>query len=181
MKTFVPKVITVFPKKAAAPKKEGQASKGKPRRPHLQMIDAKGEALNREWHVVDAKGLVLGRMATQIANVLRGKHKPTFTPNMDMGDFVIVLNAGEIKLTGNKLVDKFYHRHSGYPGGMRADNYEDMRTKWPDLMVWQAVKRMLPRNKLRAHYMRKLKVYKGAEHPHVAQQPKPLDLNKVTG
>ena len=130
----------------------------------------------RDWVVVDAKGMVLGRLATQVANLLRGKNKPTFSPHLDMGDFVVVVNADAIEMTGQKATDKRYYWHTGYPGGIKSVTYGELRENRPDRMLWLAVKRMLPRNKLRKRFLRKLKVYAGSEHPHVAQQPKKLDL-----
>lgn len=134
--------------------------------------------IKREWVLVDAKGKVLGRLASQIAAMLRGKNKPTFTPNVDMGDFVVVVNAGEIQLTGSKAVEKKYFWHTGYPGGIKSVSYGQLRETDPSRMLWIAVKNMLPRNKLRKIYLRKLKVYGGTEHPHVAQQPTPTALPK---
>lgn len=131
----------------------------------------------RDWMLVDAKGQVLGRLATRIADVLRGKHKATFQPNVDMGDFVIVLNAGEIALTGNKPANKRYYWHTGYPGGIKSIAYREFRAESPEEMLRLAVKRMLPRNKLRKIYLRKLKIYRDGNHPHTAQQPKPLALD----
>lgn len=132
--------------------------------------------LNREWVLVDAKGLVLGRLASRVANLLRGKGKPTFTPNMDSGDFVVVINAKHIELTGQKATDKKYYWHTGYPGGIHEESYGNLRADDPAFMLHQAVKRMLPRNKLRKIYLRKLKVYGEAQHPHAAQQPKAVKL-----
>ncbi|MSP37505.1 MAG: 50S ribosomal protein L13 [Deltaproteobacteria bacterium] len=135
----------------------------------------KEEALTqRQWHVIDARGKILGRMATQIANVLRGKHKPIFTPNQDAGDFVIVINAREIKLTGAKLDQKIYYRHSEYPGGMRERTAAQMLDEKPEDLVTLAVKGMLPKNRLSRKLITKLKVYPGPEHPHDAQKPQPL-------
>lgn len=180
MKTFTPKTVVVFPKKKAESKAhQGSKAKAKKLRPHTQLVGPAGQEIRREWHVIDAKGQVLGRLASKVAVLLRGKHKPIFTPNVDVGDFVVIVNAGELSLTGQKATDKMLYRHSGYPGGLRADSYGDLREKSPELIVWAAVKRMLPRNKLRNKVMRKLKVYKGSEHPHVAQQPKSFDVSKV--
>lgn len=137
----------------------------------------KSAEVDRKWLLVDAKGLVLGRLATQIATLLRGKHKPTFQPNLDMGDFVVVINAGQITLTGAKLLQKFAYWHSGYPNGLRAVNYRDMLAQKPDQMLWLAVKRMLPRNKLRKIWLRKLKVYADGDHPHTAQQPEKIEIS----
>jgi len=128
----------------------------------------------REWYVVDATGLTLGRLATQIAMVLRGKHKPTFTPNLDCGDFVIVVNADKIRVTGQKLDQKFYYRYSGYPGGLSEISLRDQLDKHPERVIEAAVKGMLARNRLRRQLIKKLKVYAGPEHPHQAQQPKPF-------
>ena len=135
----------------------------------------KKEALSqRQWYVIDARGKILGRMATEIAKVLRGKHKPCYTPNQDAGDFVIVVNAREIKLTGAKLDQKVYYRHSEYPGGIRARSAAQMRDEKPEEMVVLAVKGMLPKNRLSRKLVTKLKVYAGPEHPHDAQKPQPL-------
>jgi large subunit ribosomal protein L13 len=128
----------------------------------------------RQWYVIDARGKILGRMATQIANVLRGKHKPVYTPNQDAGDFVVVVNAREIKLTGAKLSQKVYYRHSEYPGGIRGRTAAQMLEEKPEELVKLAVKGMLPKNRLSRKLVTKLKVYAGAEHPHDAQKPQPL-------
>jgi large subunit ribosomal protein L13 len=132
----------------------------------------------RVWWVVDADGKPLGRLASQIAAVLRGKHKPTFTPHVDTGDFVIVVNAGKIKLTGKKLDGKFYYRHSGQPGGFRAESYRDLLARKPEFAVEKAVKNMLPKSILGRELLTKLKVYSTPDHPHAAQQPKPLQPAK---
>jgi len=130
--------------------------------------------ITREWFVIDAEGETLGRMATRIAHVLRGKHKPTFARHMDMGDYVIVVNADKVILQGGKDLEKMYYRHSGYPGGIKSIPFARMLDKKPVEVVERAVKGMLPKNKLGRAMGGKLKVYAGAEHPHVAQQPKPL-------
>jgi len=130
--------------------------------------------IKRDWHVVDLDGQVLGRAASQIARVLRGKHKAIYTPSVDAGDFVVVVNAEKIKLTGNKLSDKMYHRHTGYPGGLRSATAAVMLEKKPEDLIRKAVKGMLPKNKLGRQMLKKLKVYAGPEHPHKAQQPKEL-------
>ena len=130
--------------------------------------------ISREWFVVDAEGKTLGRLATVIASVLRGKTKPIFAPHMDVGDFVIVVNADKVAVTGKKETDKFYYRHSNYPGGFRAVSVRDMRSKHPERILEAAVRGMLPRNVLGAEQFKKLKVYAGSEHPHAAQQPKDL-------
>jgi large subunit ribosomal protein L13 len=132
--------------------------------------------IEREWFVVDAQGQNLGRLATRIAHILRGKHKPTFTPGLDVGDFVIVVNAGQVAVTGNKLEDKKYYRYSGSPGGLSETKLATMLARHPERVVEHAVKGMLPRNKLGRAMFKKLKVYAGGTHPHQAQQPKPLDL-----
>ena len=135
------------------------------------------EALRqRQWYVVDARGKILGRMATEIAKVLRGKHKPIFTPNQDAGDFVIVINASGIKLTGTKLEKKIYYRHTEYPGGIRERTAAQMLEEKPEELVRLAVKGMLPKNRLSRHLATKLKVYAGPEHPHAAQKPQPLAI-----
>jgi large subunit ribosomal protein L13 len=129
----------------------------------------------REWLVADASGKTLGRLATQIADALRGKRKPEYTPHIDTGDFVIVVNAEKIKVTGNKLKGKVYRRHSGYPGGLRTRTLEEMLERRPEEVIRLAVKGMLPRNRLGRQQLRKLKVYAGPDHPHEAQKPKPID------
>lgn len=137
---------------------------------------AKQEDIKRDWFVVDLEEQVLGRAATEIARVLRGKHKPIYTPSVDTGDFVVVVNADKVKLTGNKLADKKYYRHSGYPGGIREVNAEQLLEKKPEMLIQAAVKGMLPKNKLGRKMFSKLKVYAGSEHPHAAQQPKELTV-----
>ncbi len=132
--------------------------------------------LQRDWYVVDAAGLPLGRLASEVAKLLRGKHKPTYAPHMDGGDFVIVLNAAEVAVTGNKEEAKMYYRHSGYPCGLRAENLRQLRERQPERIVEAAVRGMLPKNRLGRRLITKLKVYPGAEHPHASQQPKPLEL-----
>ncbi len=137
------------------------------------------EAINREWFLVDATNQPLGRLASTVAKILRGKHKKTFTPHNDNGDFVIVVNADKIKLTGDKLEKKIYYNHSGYPGGLRERKAKVMKEKYPQEMVERAIKGMLPKNRLGNQIYRKLFVYKGEEHPHQAQQPKEINvLNK---
>ena len=138
--------------------------------------------VERHWWVVDADGLPLGRLASEVASVLRGKNKPTFAPHADMGDFVVVVNAAKVQITGEKATQKRYFRHSGYPGGLRENTFEQMRAKFPERVVEQAVRGMLPRNRLGRQMYRKLKVYRGPQHPHSAQAPKPLaiDARKVS-
>jgi large subunit ribosomal protein L13 len=137
---------------------------------------AKKADIQRGWFVVDLEGKVLGRVATEIARVLRGKHKPIYTPSVDAGDFVIVVNADKVKLTGNKMADKVYHRHTGFPGGLRSITAEKLLQKRPEELIQKAVKGMLPKNKLGRQMFRKLKVYRSADHPHAAQQPRPLTI-----
>ena len=132
---------------------------------------------SRAWHVVDADGQVLGRLAEQVANVLRGRNKPTYTPHLDAGDFVVVINAEKIKVTGNKEEAKVYQRYSGWRGGLKHIPFADMRAKHPERIIMAAVKGMLPRNRLGAKLLTKLKVFKGGEHPHAAQKPEPLILS----
>ena len=129
----------------------------------------------RNWLVVDATGQTLGRLATQIAETLRGKRKPTYTPHIDTGDFVIVVNAEKIAVTGNKLADKRYYRHSGYPGGLRSRTLQEMLDRRPEEVIRKAVRGMMPRNRLGRKQLTKLKVYAGPDHPHAAQQPKPME------
>ncbi|HAM23856.1 MAG TPA: 50S ribosomal protein L13 [Actinobacteria bacterium] len=135
--------------------------------------------VDRQWHVIDATDIVLGRLASQTATLLRGKHKPTFAPHVDGGDFVVIINADKVALTGQKLEKKLAYRHSGYPGGLRATKYSDLLDKDPRRAVEKAVAGMLPHNKLGAAQIRKLKVYAGPEHPHAAQQPTPYELTQV--
>lgn len=137
---------------------------------------AKAGAVDRKWYVIDAAGKPLGRVATQAAMLLRGKHKPTFTPNVDCGDFVIVINAKDVVLTGKKEMQKKYYHHSGYPGGLRTQAYGELMQKRPCFVMEKAIKGMLPHNRLGRQMFRKLKVYEGAEHPHTAQQPDTLEI-----
>jgi large subunit ribosomal protein L13 len=131
---------------------------------------------SRKWYIVDAENQILGRMASQIASVLKGKHKAIYSPHQDAGDFVVVVNAEKIKVTGNKLRDKMYYRHSGYPGGQKAASLQQMLQKHPERVVELAVKRMLPKNSLGRKMFMKLKVYTGPDHPHKAQLPEQLEL-----
>ncbi|HUP28227.1 MAG TPA: 50S ribosomal protein L13 [Chloroflexia bacterium] len=140
---------------------------------------AEAEA-QREWYIIDAEGQTLGRLATLVASVLRGKNKPTFTPHMDMGDFVIVTNADKVVVTGKKFSDKMYYSHSGYMGSLKAIPFDVMMQKHPTLAVEAAVRGMLPRNRLGAQMITKLKVYAGVKHPHAAQKPKPVRINSET-
>jgi large subunit ribosomal protein L13 len=142
-------------------------------------VSANKETVQKEWFVVDANGEVLGRLASKVAIILRGKHKPSFTPHVDCGDNVIVINADKVKLTGNKMTEKQYLRHSGYPGGQRAETPEDLLARKPEAVVEKAVKGMLPKNRLGSAIFRNLYVFAGESHPHEAQQPKKLDLNNI--
>ncbi len=139
---------------------------------------AKESEVDRQWWVVDAAGIPLGRLASQVAHVLRGKHKPIFTPHVDVGDHVVVINADKVVLTGRKKEQKMYYRHSGYPGGLRATPYGELLAKRPEFMVEKAVKGMLPKNKLGRRMGRKVKVYAGPDHPHEAQSPKDLEIER---
>jgi large subunit ribosomal protein L13 len=141
---------------------------------------ATAENRQRDWVVVDAEGQNLGRLATRIADALRGKRKPEYTPHVDTGDFVVVVNAEKVVVTGNKLEQKLYYRHSGYPGGLRTRTLGEMLERRPEEVLRKAVKGMLPRNKLARAQLRKLKVYAGPEHPHTAQRPQPLELESNT-
>ncbi|WP_425955018.1 50S ribosomal protein L13 [Xylanimonas sp. McL0601] len=136
--------------------------------------------VQRDWYVIDATDVVLGRLATHVATLLRGKHKPTFAPHVDGGDFVIVINADKVALTGNKRTTKLAYRHSGYPGGLRSVAYGELLEKNPERAVEKAVRGMLPKNSLGRQQLGKLKVYRGAEHPHAAQQPQPFEITQVS-
>lgn len=143
---------------------------------HQKTFVARPSTIERKWYVVDAEGMVLGRLASQVAAILRGKHKPTFTPNMDTGDYIIVVNADKVVLTGNKKDQKTYQSYSGYAGGQKIVKYADMKEKHPERIVEKAIKGMLPHNKLGRAMGKKLRVYVGAEHNHQAQNPEVLDL-----
>ena len=137
---------------------------------------AKPESVKRDWYVVDASGKTLGRLATELANRLRGKHKPEYTPHVDTGDYIVVINADKVAVTGNKANDKMYYRHTGYPGGLKEANFATLQAEKPEMIIEKAVKGMLPRNPLGRAMYRKLKVYAGTEHPHTAQQPQQLEI-----
>ena len=137
----------------------------------MKTYSPKAAEIERKWHVVDASGQTLGRLATEVASILRGKHKPMFAPHLDTGDYVIVINASKIHLTGKKLTDKFYHYHTGHPGGIKSIAYGKLLEKKPEKVIELAVKGMLPHNKLGRAMFKKLKVYAGTEHPHEAQLP----------
>lgn len=143
----------------------------------MKTFMAKAEEVQRKWYVVDADGKTLGRLASEVASVLRGKNKPTYTPHVDTGDFVIIINSEKVVLTGNKLETKMYRRHSGWPGGMKEMNYKTFMARSPEKVIELAVKGMLPHNSLGRAMFRKLKVYKGTEHEHQAQKPEILEIN----
>lgn len=143
----------------------------------MKTFMAKAEEVKRKWYVVDAEGKPLGRLASEVAKILRGKHKPTYTPHVDTGDHVIVLNAEKVALTGDKLDKKIYRRHSGYPGGLKETKCRDMLEKKPERVIELAVKGMLPKNSLGRAMFRKLRVYRGTEHEHQAQKPENLEIN----
>ena len=145
----------------------------------MRTFSPKASDIQRQWHVIDASDVVLGRLASHVAVLLRGKHKPVFAPHLDTGDFVIVVNAAKVALTGNKLADKRAYRHSGYPGGIRSVTYEELFARSPERAVEKAVRGMLPKNSLGRHMLRKLKVYAGPDHPHQAQQPAPFTITQV--
>ena len=142
----------------------------------MKTFSAKSHEVKRDWYIVDATGKVLGRVAAEIARRLRGKHKPEFTPHVDTGDYIVVVNAEKLRVTGNKAKDKLYHRHTTYPGGIRTTNFEKLQAKHPERVLTLAVKGMLPKGPLGYAMIKKMKIYPGAEHPHSAQQPKPLQI-----
>ena len=142
-------------------------------------ISLNAATVQKEWYVIDATNEVLGRLASQIAKILRGKNKPGYTPHVDCGDYVIVVNAEKVKLTGKKLTDKVYVRHTGYPGGQRFATPADLLNRKPTVVIEEAVRGMLPKTRLGAAIIKNLKVYAGAEHPHVAQNPKQIKLNEI--
>ena len=142
----------------------------------MKTFVAKPHEVRREWFVIDAKDKVLGRVASEVARRLRGKHKPEYTPHVDTGDYIVVINAADIRVTGNKLQDKKYYSHTGYVGGIKEINFETMQQRFPGRALEKAVKGMLPKGPLGYAMAKKLKVYAGAEHPHSAQQPKPLEI-----
>jgi len=143
----------------------------------MRTYSARNETTTHDWYIVDAAGKTLGRLASEIALRLRGKHKPVYTPHVDTGDYIVVVNAAKIKVTGNKARDKIYYSHSGYPGGIKEVTFEKLLARTPIRVIEIAVKGMLPKNPLGRAMYRKLKVYAGTEHPHAAQQPKQLDLD----
>ena len=143
----------------------------------MNTFSAKKEDINAQWHVVDANGQILGRLASKIATIIRGKHKPIFSPHMDTGDFVIVINAEKIRLTGKKMKEKKYYHHTGYPGGIREITAEKLLLKKPEEILKRALKGMLPKNSLGRQLLKKAKIYASSDHPHAAQNPKVLTLN----
>ena len=145
----------------------------------MRTYSPKAGEITRAWHIIDATDVVLGRLASQTAILLRGKHKPTYAPHMDMGDFVIIVNAEKVALTGSKLATKKAYRHSGYPGGLREMGYEEMLAKHPTRAVEKAIRGMVPKNSLGRQQLSKLKVYAGETHPHAAQQPVPYEISQV--
>ncbi len=142
----------------------------------MKTFSANPETVRRDWYVVDATDKTLGRLASEIAKRLRGKHKPEFTPHVDTGDYIIVVNAGKVRVTGRKETDKMYHRHTGYPGGLKSESFAKLVARMPERVIELAVKGMLPKNPLGRAMFRKLKVYAGTEHGHAAQQPQPLNI-----
>ncbi|MEY9855171.1 large subunit ribosomal protein L13 [Catenulispora sp. GAS73] len=145
----------------------------------MRTFSPKPSDVQRQWHVIDARDIVLGRLASQTAQLLRGKHKAIFAPHVDTGDFVIIINAEKVHLSGNKREDKLAYRHSGYPGGLRSVKYGDLIDKDPRKAIEKAVRGMLPKNSLGRQQLSKLKVYRGEEHPHAAQKPEPFVINQV--
>lgn len=143
----------------------------------MKTFSAKSESVKRDWYVIDAENLVLGRLATELARRLRGKHKPEYTPHVDTGDYLIVVNAEKVRVTGRKAEDKLYHRHSGYPGGIKTTNFNKLQKKAPEEIIELAVKGMLPKGPLGRAMYRKLKIYAGTQHNHSAQQPIPLTID----
>ena len=142
----------------------------------MKTYAVKASDIERQWWLVDASDQTLGRLATRVATLLEGKHKPTYTPHLDTGDHVVVVNAGRIKVTGNKLLQKRYYRHSGYPGGLKEESLQSLMARKPELVLERAVKGMLPQNRLGRAMIKKLKVYGGSNHPHQAQQPQAFEL-----
>lgn len=142
----------------------------------METIKIKPKNLQKKWLLIDAKDKVLGRLASKIATTLMGKHKPNYVPNLKCGDFVVVINADKVKLTGNKLKNKYYYHHSGYMGGLKAKNAKTLLDTYPQRVIQSAVKNMLPKNKLARHILKQLKIYKGSEHPHSAQKPQLMNI-----
>jgi len=152
-----------------------------PKKEHMSTFSAKPAEVQHEWFVLDVADQVLGRVASEVARRLRGKHKAIYTPHVDTGDYIVVVNAARLRVTGNKNLDKLYHRHTGYPGGIRTTNFRDMQARFPGRALQKAVKGMLPKGPLGYAMIKKLKIYGGSEHPHSAQQPKVLQLDGKRG
>jgi large subunit ribosomal protein L13 len=161
------------------PAATGENGPGKLRGKIMKTHSTKPNEITREWWLIDADGVVLGRLASEVAKLLRGKNKPIYSPHMDVGDHVIVVNASKVLVTGNKFFQKRYYRHSGYPGGLRSKTYEQFMIDHPEKAIEKAVKGMLPRNRLGRAMLKKLRVYVDAEHPHSPQSPKSLDIRKI--
>ena len=142
----------------------------------MKTFSAKNHDIDRNWYLVDAQNKTLGRLSTEIASRLRGKHKPIFTPHVDTGDYIVVVNASKIRVTGNKMTDKIYYKHSGYIGNLKSENLETMLKKYPERVLMKSVRGMLPKSKLGNAMIKKLRVFAGPEHTHIAQQPEPLEL-----
>ena len=142
----------------------------------MKTFSAKPETVKRDWYIVDAENKTLGRLSTEIARRLRGKHKPEYTPHVDTGDYIVVINAEKVRVTGNKTTDKMYHHHTGYPGGLKSISFDKLIERAPERVIETAVKGMLPKNPLGRAMYKKMKVYAGSEHPHAAQQPKTLEI-----
>lgn len=142
----------------------------------MKTVSANAETVKRDWYVIDAEGKTLGRLASEVASRLRGKHKTTYTPHVDTGDYIVVVNAEKVAVTGNKRSDKTYYRHTGFPGGIKSLTFDKLIERKPEQVIELAVKGMMPRNPLGRAMLRKLKVYAGTEHPHTAQQPQPLEI-----
>ena len=142
----------------------------------MKTFSAKNHDIDRNWYLVDAQNKTLGRLSTEIASRLRGKHKPIYTPHVDTGDYIVVVNASKIRVTGNKLTDKIYYKHSGYIGNLKSENLETMLKKYPERVLMKSVRGMLPKSKLGNAMIKKLRVFAGPEHTHIAQQPEPLEL-----
>ena len=142
----------------------------------MKTFSAKNHDIDRNWYLVDAQNKTLGRLSTEIASRLRGKHKPIYTPHVDTGDYIVVVNASKIRVTGNKMTDKIYYKHTGYIGNLKSENLETMLEKYPEKVLMKSVRGMLPKSKLGSAMIKKLRVFAGPEHAHIAQQPKPLEL-----
>ncbi len=142
----------------------------------MKTFSAKNHDIDRNWYLVDAQNKTLGRLSTEIAKRLRGKHKPIYTPHVDTGDYIVVVNASKIRVTGNKMKDKVYYKHSGYIGNLKSENLATMLEKYPEKVLMKSVRGMLPKNKLGSAMIKKLRIFAGSEHTHIAQQPEPLEL-----